>query len=52
MYTKYLLNEVQILVRFALRFAVSEIQHVLVHGPQKSEIHRMTPNWISTLNSQ
>ena len=38
------------LVRFALWLAVSEIQHV--QGPQKSETHRMTPNWTWTLNNQ
>ena len=37
----------QILVRFALQIAVSEIQ-----GRQKSETHRMPPNWTWTLNSQ
>ena len=37
--------EAQILVRFALRLAVSEIQ-----GCQKLVMHRMTPNW--THNSQ
>ncbi len=42
-----LIPEAQILVRFALRLAVSEIQ-----GLQKSEMHRVTPNWTWTLNSQ
>ena len=32
--------EVQILVRFALRLDVSEIQHV--QGRRKSEMHQMT----------
>ncbi len=36
-----------ILVRSALRLAVSEIQ-----GRQKTEMHRMTPNWTWTLDSQ
>ncbi len=45
-----LTSEVQILVRFALWLAVSEIQHV--QGQRKSEMHRMTPNWTWTLNSQ
>ncbi len=40
----------QILVRFALRLAVSETQHV--QGGRKSEMHRMIPNWTWTLNSQ
>ncbi len=35
-----LTHEAQILVRFALRLAVSEIQHV--QGGQKSEMHRMS----------
>ncbi len=42
-----LTHEVQIFVRFALRLGVSKIQ-----GRQKSEMHRVTPNWISTLYSQ
>ncbi len=42
--TLYALN---IFARFALGLAVSEIQ-----GHQKSKMHRMTPNWTSTLNSQ
>ena len=36
-----------IVVRFALRPAICEIQ-----GRRKSEMHRMTPNWTWTLNSQ
>ncbi len=40
-------SEAQILVCFALRLAVSKIL-----GHQKSEMHWMTPNWASTLNSQ
>ncbi len=39
--------EVQILVRFTLRLVVSEIQ-----GRQKSEMHRVTPNWTWPLNSK
>ncbi len=35
------------LVQFALRPAVSEMQDC-----QKSGVHRMTPNWTWTLNSQ
>ena len=42
--------EAQILVRFTLRLAVSEIKHV--QGRQKSEMHRMTPHWPWILNSQ
>ncbi len=42
--------KVQILVRFALRLAVSEIQHV--QGQWKLEMHRMTPKWTWRLNSQ
>ncbi len=42
--------ESQHLVRFALGLAVSEIQHV--QGLWKMEMHRMTPNWSWTLNSQ
>ena len=34
-------------VRFALWLAVSKIQ-----GRQKSEMHRVTPNWTWTVNSQ
>ncbi len=41
--------EAQILVRFALRLAVSEIH---VQGRRKSKMHRMTPNWNWILNSQ
>ncbi len=37
----------KIFVRFALWLSVSEIQ-----GRQKLEMHRMTPNWTWTLNSQ
>ena len=43
-------QEVQILVRFALWLAVSDIKHV--QGGQKSEVHRMTLSWTLTLNSQ
>ena len=39
--------EVQILVRFALRLAVSEKQ-----GCKKSKMHWVTQNWTWTLNSQ
>ncbi len=41
--------DIQIFVRFALRLTISEIQ-----GRQKSEKHRVTPNWTWTLicNSQ
>ncbi len=50
-YTKYLHHlEAQILVRFALRLAVTEIQNV--QGQRKSEMHWMTPNWAWRLNSQ
>ena len=48
-HTKILTPEAQILVRFTLRLAVSEIQQV--QGRQKSEKHQMTPNWNWTLNS-
>ncbi len=44
--------EAQILVRFALWLTVSEIHFVHVKGHQKSEMHRMTPNWTWTLSSQ
>ncbi len=49
--TKYLSlsTEAQILVRFALKLAVSEIH---VQGWWKSEMHRMSPKWTWTLNSQ
>ena len=40
-------NLAQILVRFALRLALTEIQ-----GCQKLKMHRMIPNWTSTRNSQ
>ncbi len=43
-------QEVQILIRFDLRLAVSKIQHV--QGRWKSEMHRMNQNWNWTLNSQ
>ncbi len=48
--TLYTLNtpEAQILVHFALRLAISEIQG----HPKKLEMHRMTPNWTWKLNSQ
>ncbi len=42
--------EAQILVRFALRLAVSETQHV--QDGQKSEMQRMTLNLTWALNSQ
>ncbi len=42
--------EAKTLVRFALRLAISEIQHV--QGQRKLEMHRMTPNATWTLNSQ
>ncbi len=32
--------------------AISEIQHVHVQGQWKSKMHRMTPDWTWTLNSQ
>ncbi len=49
--TKYLItSEAQILVRFAIRLAVSKIQHL--QSQWKLEIHRMTPNWTWRLNSQ
>ena len=48
-YSKYLhmYPEAQILVRFALRLAVSEIL-----GHQKLEMHQMTPKWTYTLHRQ
>ena len=49
MHILYLPQGAQTLVHFALRLAVSEIH---VQGGQKSEMHRMTPNWTWTLNSQ
>ena len=48
-YTKYLLLMSKVLIRFALRLAVSEIKHV--QGRRKTETHRMTPNQTWTLNS-
>ena len=39
-YTKDLAPEDQIFVCFTLRLSVS-----VIHGRQKSEMHRMTPNW-------
>ncbi len=47
-YTTYLLQRPN-LVRFALRLTVSGIH---VQGRKKSEMHRVTPNWTSTFNSQ
>ena len=47
LYTLIACEEAQILVRVALRLTVSGIQR-----HQTSEMHRMTPNWTWTLNSQ
>ena len=50
LYTPSTYPEAQILVRFALPLAISEMQHV--QGQRKLEMHRMTPNWTWRLDSQ
>ncbi len=48
--TKYLARRLKILVRFALRPAVFEIQ--VWRKSKKSEMHRQNPKWPCTLNGQ